>query len=162
MTIQSLKDLYVAELQDIYDAEDQIEKILPVMASSCSSQELRAVFEDDSKMTRHQKERLERVFGMLSIQPGKRRCEGLEGILKEGREFIENGTAPHVLDAALIGSAQRVKHYEMCVYGSLCAYAKLLGFSDQAVLLRRSLSEEGAVDHRLTDIAMRAVNAQAF
>jgi len=161
MRMNTLKDLYVAELKDIYDAEEQMLKVLPRMEKVCSNDELRSIFQEHTHITQIQKDRIEKIFGMLSMKPIKRKCDGMSGIIKEGIEIMTNGAQPSVLDAAMIGSAQRLKHYEMCVYGSLCAYAKLLGFGDQADLLQETLKEESNTDRRLTDLAMRTVNVEA-
>ncbi|MEW6442410.1 MAG: ferritin-like domain-containing protein [bacterium] len=160
MRLNSLKDLYISELEDIYDAENRMMKVLPKLAKACSRDELKSVFHEQLDTTRRQQERLERIFGMLDRKPSKRKCDGIRGIIDESQEFLGNSADPRVLDAAIITSTQRLKHYEMCVYGCLRSFAQTLGFKDQADLLQETLDEEGDTDHRLTNIA-ESVNMQA-
>jgi ferritin-like metal-binding protein YciE len=160
--IENLKDLYVHELKDAYDFEHQILKALPKMEKKASSQELKAAFKEHLKVTERQVKRLEQVFQDLGQKPTRVSCKGMKGLIEEGEEYMKNGADPDALDAALILAAQRVEHYEMAVYGTLCAYAKALGHENQAAILHETLEEETRTDEELTKLAKSTVNLEAL
>ena len=153
MTKESLRDLYIEELKDIFSAETQLTKALPKMAKAASSEELRKGFEEHLEQTKIHVERLETVFEMLEEKPGGRKCVGMEGLIKEGSEVIADDFEDDVMDSALIAAAQRVEHYEMAAYGTVAAYADALGETEQASLLRETLEEEKETDDKLTELA---------
>jgi ferritin-like metal-binding protein YciE len=160
MKMESLRDLYVDELKDLYSAENQIVKALPKMAKAASSDDLRAAFEKHLEQTRIHVERLEQIFEGLEESPKGKRCKGMEGLIKEGKEMLEEDAEPDVLDAGLISAAQRVEHYEMAGYGCVRTYARLLGAEEAAELLQQTLDEEGETDKTLTELA-EAINLEA-
>jgi len=162
MKLESLKDLYVEQLRDLYSAETQLVEALPKMAEAAHHPELKQAFQDHLVQTRQQVERLERVFNDLSMRPGGETCEGMEGLLKEGKEMMKMTGAPEVIDAGLIAAAQRVEHYEIAGYGTVRTYAELLGFNEAVRLLERTLQEEEAADELLTQIAESRINAEAL
>lgn len=161
MATQSLRDLYLEELEDLYDAERQILETLPTMISSASSPALKRVFEDHLEQTRVQSERLQLIFKQLGTSGSGRRCAAMDGLLEEGRERLRRIPEGEVRDAALISAAQRVEHYEIAGYGTARTFAERLGAFDHADLLQRTLDEEGEADHRLTGIAESGVNQAA-
>jgi ferritin-like metal-binding protein YciE len=161
MHLESLHDLYVDELKDLYNAENQLLKALPKMAKAAAAPELRTAFEDHLEETRGQVERLERIFKKLDASPKGKKCKGMEGLIEEGKEVMGQDAEPAVLDAALIAAAQRVEHYEMAGYGCVRNYARLLGYDDAAELLQETLDEEGAADKKLTELAETVVNVGA-
>jgi len=153
MTKESLQELYIDELRDIFSAENQLTKALPKMAKAASSSELRQAFEDHLKQTEDHVARLEEVFEQLGEKPTGKKCMGMEGLVKEGAEAIDSDFEDETKDAALIGAAQRVEHYEIAAYGTVCAMADLLGESEQASLLRETLEEEKETDEKLTELS---------
>jgi ferritin-like metal-binding protein YciE len=161
MDINSLQDLYLAELQDLYDAEHRIIKALPKMAEAASSPDLRRAFQEHLEQTRRQADRLERIFSMLNESPKGKKCKGIEGILDEGKEMMDLDAPPAVCDAALISAAQRVEHYEIAAYGTVRTFARRLGYEDQAQLLNETLQEEGDTDKKLTSLAESYINEDA-
>jgi ferritin-like metal-binding protein YciE len=162
MKLDSLHQLYLHELKDMYNGEHQILKALPKMAQNASSPELRAAFEEHLEQTRGHVDRLEQIFQKLDEPAKGQKCKGLEGIIVEGEEMVEDEDAPPaVADAAMIGAAQRVEHYEMAVYGTARNYARRLGFEDQARLLQKTLQEEIEIDKKLTKIADSYINEEA-
>jgi ferritin-like metal-binding protein YciE len=156
----SLRDLYVEELKDLYNAENQLVKALPKMAKHATSDELRSAFEDHLEQTKEHVERLEQVFDSLGEKQKGKKCAGMEGLVEEGGGLMKENFDGPVMDAALISAAQRVEHYEIAAYGTLCAYADLLGKSDQVSLLRETLQEEKETDQKLTELS-RDINAEA-
>jgi ferritin-like metal-binding protein YciE len=161
MQADSLRDLYVEELKDVLNAERQLVKALPKMAAQATSGELRAAFEEHRIVTEEQVRRLETIFDDLGQAPRGKRCLGMEGLIAESEEMIQEDMEPEVLDAALIASAQRVEHYEIAAYGTLRTYARQLGLDNHAELLQRTLDEEGEADKLLTQIAESSVNLEA-
>jgi ferritin-like metal-binding protein YciE len=163
MKLDSLKNLYVNELKDIYNGEQQILKALPKMAKAASFPELRAAFEAHLEQTRGHVDRLEQIFQKLDEPAKGQKCKGIEGIIDEGEEILKSNedAPPAVADAALIAAAQRVEHYEMAVYGTIRNYARRLGFEDQARLLQQTLQEEMETDKKLTNIADSYINEEA-
>jgi ferritin-like metal-binding protein YciE len=153
MKSNRLKHLYIEELKDLYSAENQLVKALPKMAEASTSADLRAGFEEHLGQTKEHVARLEKIFKALGESPTGKKCKGMEGLVKEGAEMIEEDPAPEELDAGLISAAQRVEHYEMAGYGCVSTYAKLLGEDDAAALLRETLEEERATDKKLTQLS---------
>ncbi len=160
MTKDSLLELYTDELKDLYSAEKQLTKALPKMAKAASSEELREGFKEHLEQTKGHVRRLEEIFNMLSAKAGGKKCLGMEGLVKEGAEIMAQDLEDAVMDAALISAAQRVEHYEIAAYGTVSAYADLLGESEQASLLRRTLEEEKETDQKLTELSQQ-INVQA-
>jgi len=161
MKINTLQDLYVEELRDIYNAENQLVKALPKVAQAASSDELRSAVEDHLEQTKEHVERLDQIFESLGESPKGKKCKAMEGLIEEASETMDEDIAENVLDAALIAAAQRVEHYEISVYGTLATFAKLLGREDDADLLGQTLDEEKETDETLTDIAESTINAEA-
>jgi ferritin-like metal-binding protein YciE len=161
MKMESLHDLYLSELSDLYSAEKQIVKALPKMIQKTASPELRQALEDHLEQTNGHVERLEQVFEMHGESPKRQKCKGMEGILAEGNELVGRDAAPAVRDAAIVSAGQRVEHYEMAVYGAVRTYAEQLGHGRAAALLQETLEEERAADEKLTSIATRRVNLEA-
>jgi ferritin-like metal-binding protein YciE len=161
MSLESLRDLYIEELRDLYNAENQLVKALPKMAKAASSPELRAAFEEHLTVTEGQVERLEQIFESLGERPTGKKCVAMEGLIDEGKELLKEDAEPSVLDAGLICAAQKVEHYEMAGYGCVRTYARLLGFEDAANLLQETLDEEGEADKKLTELAESVINVEA-
>ena len=161
MKLNSLRDLYIAELKDLYDAENRIVKALPKMAEAASSPDLRSAFEEHLQQTQGHVDRLEQVFRKLDETPKGDKCKGIVGIIDEGEDMMDKDAAPAVSDAALIASAQRVEHYEIAAYGTVRTFARRLGYEDQAQLLNQTLQEEGDTDKKLTSLAESYVNEDA-
>ena len=159
--LESLHDLYVQELKDLYSAEQMILKALPKMAKAASSEELQSAFQEHLEETRGQVERLERIFAQMNTSPRGKKCRAMEGLLEEGKEVIAAKGDPATKDAALIAAAQRVEHYEMAGYGCVRTFARLLGEDDAADLLQETLDEEGEADKKLTQIAESSINFEA-
>jgi len=160
MKLMTLHDLFVAELKDIYHAENQLVKALPKMAKAATSEELRAGFETHLEETEGQVERLDKIFEMLDMAPRGKKCEAMQSLIKEGKEMMEEDAEDAVLDAALIAAAQKVEHYEIASYGTLRTYAQMLGMDEAAALLQETLDEESATDEKLTELA-QTINAEA-
>lgn len=161
MEIDSLRKLYVDELKDLYSAEKQILQALPKMAKKASNQQLRQGFEKHLEQTRIQVERLDRIFELLGKSPRGKKCKGMEGLLEEGKEMMQEDMDDDVMDAALISAAQRVEHYEIAGYGTVRTYADLLGEKEHAKLLQQTLDEEGQTDKELTKLA-QLINVEAM
>jgi ferritin-like metal-binding protein YciE len=157
---EGLKELYIDELKDLYSAETQLIRALPKMAKAASSDELRQGFEEHLEQTKGHVERLEKVFKTLGENPKGKTCKGMQGLIEEGAEVIGEDFEGNLMDAALIGAAQRVEHYEIAAYGTVCAFAKELGESDQAGLLSETLDEEKETDEKLTELAEQ-INKEA-
>jgi len=162
MKMKTLNDLFLHELKDLYHAEHQLLKALPKMAKAATSDELRMAFEDHLQETEGQVERLEQIFTELNVPARGIKCEAMEGLIKEGKEAIEEDLDDDVRDAALICAAQRVEHYEIAGYGCARTFAERLGHNHVAELLQQTLDEEGNADKKLTEIAMGSVNAAAM
>jgi ferritin-like metal-binding protein YciE len=160
MPNEGLKELYIDELKDLYSAENQLVKALPKMAKAASSEELRAGFEEHLEQTNGHVQRLEQIFEMLNESPKGKKCKAMEGLVEEGSEVMKEDFEDALLDAALIGAAQRVEHYEIAAYGTVRAFAEELGESDQASLLEETLEEEKETDEKLSQLA-KQINAQA-
>jgi ferritin-like metal-binding protein YciE len=156
-----LKELFVEELKDLYSAENQLVKALPQMAKAATSPELRAGFENHLKQTREHVTRLEKVLKGLNESPKGKKCKGMEGLIAEGKEMIDEDPDPEQLDAGLISAAQRVEHYEIAGYGCVRTYANLLGESEAVSLLDQTLEEEKETDNKLTELAEN-INVEAM
>ncbi len=161
MALDTLHDLFVDELKDLYSAETQLTKALPKMAEGANSEELVHAFESHLNETKEHVQRLEDIFSELQASPRGKKCVGMEGLIEEGKEVLKEKGQDWVLDAALIGAAQRVEHYEMAAYGTAREHAEKLGLYKAARLLQTTLDEEGAADKKLTAIAESSVNALA-
>lgn len=159
--LSSLDDLLVHELQDIYHAEGQILKALPKLAKAASHPELKTAFEEHRVQTQGQVERLEQAFKLLGVPVKGRKCEGMAGLIEEGKKVMEQNAEPAVLDAALIMAAQKVEHYEIASYGCVCTYAEMLGYNQVHDLLGQNLDEEESTDQRLTALAESVINPEA-
>lgn len=160
MEMNTLRELYVDELKDIYNAENQLIKALPKLSKAASSEDLRSAFDKHLDETRTHIERLEEIFNALDESPKGKKCKGMEGLLAEGAEKIEEDADDDVKDAGLIGAAQRVEHYEIAAYGCVRTYAQLLGEDAAADLLQQTLDEEGETDKHLTALA-QSINVEA-
>ena len=161
MEQNALKELYVDELRDIYNAENQLTKALPKMAKAATSDDLRAGFEEHLEQTKGHIQRLEQIFTELEEKPTGKKCKGMEGLIEEGKEMIEEEELEgEALDAGLISAAQRVEHYEIAAYGCVRTYATLLGETEAAKLLEATLREEKETDQKLTKLAEK-INVEA-
>ena len=155
MKIESLRELYMEQLQGLYDAEHQLIKALPKMAKAASSEDLRAAFEDHLAKTLEHAQRIETIFGQLGGKARGKKCKAMEGLVKEGGEVIEENMEEGLKDAALIAAAQRVEHYEIAGYGCVRAHATILGDDVAAAFLAQTLEEEEQADKTLSAIAKR-------
>lgn len=162
MNLDDLKKLYVHELKDIYSAENQILKALPKMVDAASDKDLKKAFSDHLKETERHVKRLEKVFQKLDFKPGGQKCAGMEGLLKEGSEMVNEDAPDDVKDAGLIAAAQRVEHYEIAAYGVARTYAEKLGDYAAADILQETLNEEAMADQKLTRLATRRINFEAL
>jgi ferritin-like metal-binding protein YciE len=159
MKHDTLKELYIDELRDIYNAETQLTKALPKMAKAATSEDLRSGFEEHLEQTKGHVQRLEHIFDSLGEKPTGKKCKGMEGLVEEGEEMIEE-TEGETRDAGLISAAQRVEHYEIAAYGCVRTYARLLGDEEAASLLEETLNEEKETDQKLTELS-EAINVEA-
>lgn len=162
MKLESLEDLFAHLLQDLYSAEKQITRALPKLVKAVESPQLAEAFESHLEETKEQVKRLEKIFADLDISQGRKKCAGMEGLLEEGSELIEEDPEPMVLDAGLITAAQRVEHYEIAAYGTAVEWARLLGHDGASKLLQKTLDEESAANEKLTDLAEGGVNEAAL
>lgn len=160
MADKGLKELYIDELKDLYNAETQLVKALPKMAKASSSDELRQGFEDHLEQTKGHVERLEKIFELLDESPKGKKCAGMEGLIQEGSEVMEEDYEGAVMDAGLIGAAQRVEHYEIAGYGTATEFARILGEDEHVSLLNETLEEEKQTDEKLTELA-KQINSEA-
>ena len=161
MSLDSLEKLFIEELKDIYNAEKQLTRALPRMAKAAESPQLQQAFTNHLRETEGQIKRLERVFKEVGQPVRGKKCKGMEGLIEEGKEMMEEEGEPQVLDAALISAAQKVEHYEIASYGCLRTYAELLGFSEAVTLLQQNLEEEEAADKKLNALAEGGINESA-
>lgn len=161
MANDGLKKLYVDELKDLYSAENQLVKALPKMAKAASSEQLRKGFEQHLEQTKGHVARLEQIFRSLDESPKGKKCIAMEGLIKEGAEVIGEKFEDAVMDAALIGAAQRVEHYEIAAYGTVREFARILDEPKHASLLEQTLTEEKETDEKLTEVS-KQVNTQAI
>jgi ferritin-like metal-binding protein YciE len=161
MKLESLHDLYVDELRDLYSAEAQLIKAIPKMAKAASSPELRGGFEAHWKQTQKHATRLEQILKKLNANPKGKKCKAMEGLLEEGKKIMEEDAEPAVMDAALIAAAQKVEHYEIASYGTVCTWAELLGQTQALHLLEQTLEEEKETDAELSQLAKETINELA-
>jgi ferritin-like metal-binding protein YciE len=162
MKLTTLQDLYVEGLKDLYSAENQILKALPDMVKAANSPALKAGFEEHFQQTKEHVVRLEQIFEKLGKGPRGKHCKGMEGVLAEGNELLQEDAEPDVLDAGLISAAQHVEHYEIAGYGTCRTYAQLLGEEEAARLLQQTLQEEEQTDKKLTHLAESEINVEAL
>ncbi len=160
MEMESLRELFVEQLKDLYSAENQIIKALPKMMKAADSEELKSAFEDHLEVTKKQVERLDQIFEELDESPRGKKCVGMQGLLEEGKELMGEDAEPEVMDAGLIASAQHVEHYEIAGYGCVRTYAQLLGLKNAAKLLQQTLDEEKETDELLNQLAEN-INVEA-
>jgi ferritin-like metal-binding protein YciE len=160
--MENLQDLFTHELKDLYSAEKQLVKALPRMAKAAASEELQTAFEEHLGQTEEHVARLEKILDEMEASVSRvPKCKGMEGLIEEGKEILANGVDDAVIDAALIGAAQRVEHYEIAAYGTARAHAMELGMDRAAKLLQKTLDEESAADRKLTEIAETLANERA-
>jgi ferritin-like metal-binding protein YciE len=157
----TLHDAFLDELRDAYDAEKQLLKALPKMAKAASAEELRAAFEAHLEETKVQVDRLEQVFASLEEKVRGKHCDGIAGIIEEGKSVMEESFDDATMDACLIASGQRAEHYEMAAYGTLIAWARTMGHTQAARLLQQTLDEEKAADEKLSGLADDGINQEA-
>ena len=157
----SLHDLFVNQIEDLYDAENRLTKALPKMAEAANSSQLKQAFQQHLTETQGHVSRLETIFRELNLEPKRETCEAMKGLIAEGEEMIKAKGDPEVRDAALIAAGQRVEHYEISGYGTAKTFAKRLGMTQAANLLQQTENEEAAADKKLTSIAEASVNKQA-
>lgn len=162
MKLESLKDLYLEQLKDLYNAETQLIDALPKMAEKATSPDLRKAFGEHLRQTDEHVRRLERIFQDLQESPKGHTCEGMKGLVKEGDQMLHMRGEAAVIDAGLIAAAQRVEHYEIAGYGTVRTYAELLGKGEHVSLLERTLQEEEETDERLSELAESHVNQEAL
>jgi ferritin-like metal-binding protein YciE len=160
MKDNTLRELFIDELRDLYDAENRLVKALPKMAKASNSDELRSGIEQHLEQTKEHVERLKQVLTQLGEKPSGKKCAGMVGILQEGEELLGEDYDGALLDAAIISAAQRVEHYEIAAYGCVHAWAQELGEEDAADLLEKTLNEEKETDEKLTELAEQ-INASA-
>lgn len=161
MAIKTIEDLFIHELSDIYSAEKQLTKALPRLARAASNPDLKAAFESHLEETHGQVERIDQIVELLDIKLKRIKCAAMEGLVEEGKEVIDEVEEGPLRDAALIGGAQKVEHYEIASYGTISAIAKQLGYTDAIPHLQATLKEEKAADEKLTLLAESAGNQKA-
>ena len=161
MALNSLEDLYVEQLKDLYSAETQITDALPKMKDAATHQELKKAFQMHLDQTKKQVDRLEQIFKDMDKSPKGHTCKAMQGLIKEGEEMIKEKAESDVKDAGLIAAAQRVEHYEIAGYGTVRNFAQRLGHQKHVDLLQQTLDEEGETDKKLTGLAERVINPDA-
>jgi len=161
MEMTDLRDLMVENLKDLYSAETQLLKALPKVAKAAENEQLKAALEQHVVETKAQVGRLEKIFSKLGEKPGGKKCHGMEGLIEENKEMLEEDAEPDVMDAGLIVGCQKVEHYDIAGYGSAVTFAKLLGDDEAARLLGQTLDEEKATDQKLSEIAESSINLEA-
>jgi ferritin-like metal-binding protein YciE len=160
--LNTLQDLFIEQLQDLYDAEQRLTKALPMMAAAAHDAGLKEAFQQHLRETQNQVKRLEKVFQLLNKKATSKTCEAMKGLVSEGEEAIDAKGDPEVKDAALIAAAQRVEHYEIAAYGTVRTFARRLGQREAARLLEETLNEEKMTDQKLTQLAESGINQQAM
>jgi ferritin-like metal-binding protein YciE len=160
--MNNLKDIFLEELADLYNAETQLTKALPKMAKAASTPDLKEAFESHLEETKEHVQRLTKVFGAFKAPVKGKTCKAMKGLIQEGAEIIEEEDASTARDAALIAAAQKVEHYEIASYGCLATWAKLLGNKNALNLLKETISQEKAADEKLTEIAESSINEEAL
>lgn len=161
MSLNTLEDALLEELADLLSAETQITEALPKMAKAATNADLKAAFEEHLVQTENQIERLKQAFKLLGKKPEEHTCQAMKGLIKEGDELIKEDADPAVKDALLIAAAQKVEHYEIASYGTVCTWAELLGHDDVKELLGETLEEEEITDENLSALAEGTINAEA-
>ena len=161
MQMENLQDLLKEDLKDVLHAENQIIKALPKMIKTASNPQLQQAFQMHLEETKGHVNRLEEVMGILGMPVKGKTCKAMQGIIEEGKEVMGEDAEDDVMDAALIGAAQKVEHYEIATYGTLCTYAELLGLRDAKRLLGQNLEEEKRTDAKLTQLAESVINVEA-
>jgi ferritin-like metal-binding protein YciE len=161
MKLESFDSLLLHELQDLFSAERQLVAALPKMAKKAASTELREAFETHLDQTKEHVERLEQIFEDLQLSAGRHKCKAMEGLIEEGSEILKEEGPDAIRDAALIGAAQRVEHYEIAGYGTARTFAEMLGHTTAAELLQKTLDEEKETDQLLSELALSNVNVEA-
>lgn len=161
MPLATLHDLWVHELKDLYSAERQLVQALPKMAKSATSDELRTAFENHLAETEEQASRIEQILDSFGESPRGQKCEGMEGLIEEGKSLMKEEADPEVMDAGIIAAAQKVEHYEIASYGTVCEYARMMGHNEALQLLEQTLEEEKNADQLLNRIAEGGINALA-
>ena len=161
MALNTLRDLYINELKDTLNSEKQLVKALPKMAKKADAPELRDAFQEHLAQTEVHVQRIQQIMEELGLPERGKTCKGIQGILAEGTEMMEEEAEPAVMDAALIAGGQRAEHYEMAAYGTLRAYAETLGYSEAAKLLQQTLDEEKKADQKLSELAEGFINTLA-
>lgn len=156
-----LHDLFLDELADVYNAEQQLLKALPKMAKAAESEELRQAFEEHLQQTEEQITRLDEVFESLGESVKRKPCKAMQGLVEEGKEIMEEQKGTNAIDAALISAAQKIEHYEIASYGTLCAWAEQMGHDEALELLKQTLDEEETTDEKLTELAESLANERA-
>jgi len=159
--MQTLDDLYTNMLKDLYSAEKQLVKALPKMAKNAQASDLQRAFQEHLKQTEGHVERIERIFSDLGSSPRGKKCVGMEGLVEEGNELLQEQIDPDVLDAGLIAAAQKVEHYEIASYSTVRTWAERLGYNQAAQLLQQTLDEEGDANKKLTQLAESHINMEA-
>ncbi|MEX2535699.1 MAG: ferritin-like domain-containing protein [Trueperaceae bacterium] len=162
MKLNSLEDVFKDQLMDLHSAEQQLTSALPKMADKASAKELKDAFENHLETTREQLDRLSRIGDEMGMDLKGKTCEAMKGLIKEGEQIMQEGGSGDALDAALIAAAQKVEHYEIASYGSICTYAQELGHDKALKLLKETLDEEERTDKQLTKIAESGVNKRAM
>ena len=161
MELNTLRDLFVEQLQDLYNAESQLIKALPKMAKKATNEELKQALEQHLAETEQQRERLDQIFELLGEKAGRHKCKAMEGLIEEGEELLKEDAEPEVLDAGIIASGNRIEHYEIAGYGTARTYAAQLGEKQIEKLLSQTLEEEKKADALLTELAESTINIQA-
>jgi ferritin-like metal-binding protein YciE len=161
MPLATLHDLMVHELKDLYSAEKQLVQALPKMAKAASSDELRKAIENHLAETEEQVTRIEQVLESFGESPRGQKCEGMEGLIEEGKTLLKEEADPDVMDAGIIVAAQKVEHYEIASYGAVCEYARIMGHTEALQLLEQTLEEEKNADQLLNQLAEGGINALA-
>ena len=162
MKIETMEDLFMEQVQDLYDAEKRLVKALPKMAEASTSQSLRQAFESHLLETEGHVSRLESVFRTLGLEPKSHTCDAMKGLISEGEDMVSDIDESPLRDAGLIAAANRVEHYEIAAYGSARTFADILGLSEAAILLEQTLQEEKKADQKLTQLAENMVNDEAL
>ena len=161
MEMESLQDLLIEEMRDLYSAENQLTKALPKMARKATNPELKQAFETHLRETQGHVQRLQKIFEKLGKKPTGKKCAAMEGLIEEGKDMMAEDMEEDTMDAALISAAQKVEHYEIATYGTVRTWAQLLGDSDTARTLQQTLDEEGKTDKLLTQLAESSINIEA-
>lgn len=161
MKLETLTDLYIHQLKDLYSAEKQLVRALPKMAKAATNEKLRAGFELHLEETKEHAARLEQLLSNHGQSTRGPKCKAMEGLIEEGKELMEEEADPEILDVGLIGAAQKVEHYEIAGYGTARSIAELIGDKEGQKILQKTLDEEGATDKKLTELALSEINVSA-